>query len=83
MLDTFESTRIRSSLLFTAICTSAARFRPDSAALSTRLDSHFEQLVGEAVMRSPASLELVQALFTVTPWLVRQCFSIEAVWFLN
>ncbi|GAA5869734.1 hypothetical protein JCM8547_005831 [Rhodosporidiobolus lusitaniae] len=61
-LDTFESSRVRSPLLFTAICATAAQHLSGLASLSSRLERHFRTLLSEALLQEPASLEFTQSL---------------------
>ncbi|KAM0748447.1 hypothetical protein T439DRAFT_327711 [Meredithblackwellia eburnea MCA 4105] len=67
--DTFESTRKRSPLLFTSICSVACRFLDQAETLSIRLDRHVDHLVADAVVHGRAELETVQAFLTLCPWM--------------
>ncbi|KAM0748599.1 hypothetical protein T439DRAFT_327863 [Meredithblackwellia eburnea MCA 4105] len=69
LFDTVGSTRQRSALLFTAICSTACRFQEKSQALSMRLERHLNDLLADAIIRGPSEIEFVQALTLLCPWM--------------
>ncbi|KAI5479967.1 hypothetical protein MNV49_002257 [Pseudohyphozyma bogoriensis] len=68
-VDSLPAVRRRSSILLTAMLSSAARFAEGHAATSLRLDRHFKKTLSDAIISGGSNLDLIQAILVACPWL--------------
>ncbi|KAH8924305.1 hypothetical protein BT69DRAFT_90951 [Atractiella rhizophila] len=64
-----QEVRERSTFLFVSILASASKFLEGYQATSQRLDQHLKTMLGHVLVEGGSSLELVQALCIICPWL--------------